>query len=56
MLLKLCEILAWCTKTFGKDCNWRNSLVIQSLIFYVSKSRIKKFKVRSGLQLEQSIE
>ena len=20
MLLKLCEILAWCSKTFGKDC------------------------------------
>ena len=24
MLLNLCEILAWCTKTFGKDCNYKN--------------------------------
>ena len=28
MLMNLCEILAWCTKTFGKDCRLPCMVVI----------------------------
>ena len=39
MLLNLCEILAWCTKTFGKDCRYspnpKRKLVMVGLLLHL---------------------